>query len=245
MIKTTIGLFAIVLCFACKQKTETASTITVANSTSTITITAPKVFENLLGSFVGIFGDNKITMLITKAMGDSIAGRTVVGGNDRPFAGTIAFANGVYNIIANEPGNDKNDGSFNFTVKEANPKIVEGTWVPYNKSSKARNYVLQKKAFEYKIDVGMYPESSQRILKEEDVSNYSKGELELMRNAIFARHGYCFKKKELRQAFEKEEWYVPNTVNVVDELTAIEKKNITLIKRYEQYATEYGDDFGR
>ena len=29
------------------------------------------------------------------------------------------------------------------------------------------------------------------------------------------------------------------------QLTDIEKKNIALIKRYEKYADDYGDDFGR
>ena len=66
-----------------------------------------------------------------------------------------------------------------------------------------------------------------------------------MRNEIFARHGYCFAKKEFRQQFENEEWYVPNTVDIKGFLTEIEKKNIALIKRYEQYAEEYGDEYGR
>ncbi len=245
MIKNIIILLAIVFCFACKQKNEASKEPIVNENKSSTTVTAPQIFENILGSFVGIFGDNKITMLITKAMGDSVAGRTIVGGNDRPFAGTIALNNGVYTILASEPGGQKYDGSFNFKIKETNPKIVEGTWTAFDKKLGIKNYVLEKKTFEYKLNVGMFPEASQKILKDEDVSNLLKSELELMRNAIFARHGYCFKKKELRQAFEKEEWYVPNTVNVVDELTAIEKKNIALIKRYEQYATENGDDFGR
>src|SRR5690349_19439231 len=37
----------------------------------------------ILGSFVGPFGDNKITLLITKTDGASISGRSIVGGNDR------------------------------------------------------------------------------------------------------------------------------------------------------------------
>jgi hypothetical protein len=66
-----------------------------------------------------------------------------------------------------------------------------------------------------------------------------------MRNEIFARHGYCFAKKNLRQQFENEDWYVPNTVDIKGFLTEVEKKNIALIKRYEKYAEEYGDEYGR
>jgi hypothetical protein len=72
-----------------------------------------------------------------------------------------------------------------------------------------------------------------------------KEDLEFMRNEIFARHGYCFAKKDLRQMFENEDWYVPNTVDIRGFLTDTEKKNIALIKRYEKYADEYGDEYGR
>ena len=93
--------------------------------------------------------------------------------------------------------------------------------------------------------VGEYPEASQRLLKPADVENMMKEDLQFMRNEIFARHGFCFNKKELRQMFEMEDWYVPNTVDIRGLLTAIEKKNIDLIKRYEKYAEEYGDEYGR
>jgi len=67
----------------------------------------------------------------------------------------------------------------------------------------------------------------------------------MMRQEIFARHGYCFSKKEFRQRFENEDWYVPDTTDIRGRLTDIEKKNIALIKRYEKYAEEYGDEYGR
>ena len=70
-------------------------------------------------------------------------------------------------------------------------------------------------------------------------------DLEYMRNEIFARHGYSFSKKQLRQQFEWRDWYVPNTADIKGFLTDIEKKNIALIKRYEKYAEEYGDEYGR
>ena len=93
--------------------------------------------------------------------------------------------------------------------------------------------------------MGSWPESSQRLLKATDLENLMKEDLEFMRNEIFARHGYCFNKKHLRQQFEMEDWYVPNTVDIKGFLTDIEKKNIEMIKRYEKYAEEYGDEYGR
>jgi hypothetical protein len=206
---------------------------------------AVNLMEKLLGSFVGAFGDNKITLLIIKAKGDSIEGRSIVGGNDRPFLGTLIKKDGGYDIIAREPGDDKYDGVFSFRIPEDNPDMVIGSWKPNDAKMAAKNYTLQRKKFEYKTDVGSYPESSQRLLEPEDVENLTKKELEFMRNEIFARHGFCFKRKHLRQEFEMQDWYVPNTVDIKGFLTDIEKKNIEMIKRYEKYADEYGDEYGR
>jgi YARHG domain len=206
---------------------------------------SPGPLEKLLGSFVGPFGTNKITMLITKVSGDSVAGRTIVGGNDRPFRGTFRQEGDAYIFNAKEPGDHKDDGEFNFSINETSTETLRGSWKPNAKGKPAKEYELQKKAFAYRTDVGDYPQASQRLLKPKDVENEMKEDLEFMRNEIFARHGYCFSKKNLRQQFEMKDWYVPNTVNIKGFLTDIEKKNIELIKRYEKYAEEYGDEYGR
>lgn len=227
---------------AAKQNDTTASP--VANVTS-----APSPVEadtqKILGSYVGPFGDNKITMLITKVSGDRVSGRTIVGGNDRPFDGTITAENASYTVDAKEPGDHRHDGVFSFTVAKNDPTEVVGTWKANDAKLGEKAYNLERKQFEYKANVGNWPDASTRLLKAEDVENLLKGDLEFMRNEIFARHGYCFSKKHLRQQFENEDWYVPNTVDIKGYLTAIEKKNIALIQRYEKYADEYGDEYGR
>lgn len=206
---------------------------------------SPATSEEILGSYVGQFGDNKITLLVTKAVDGTISGRSIVGGNDRPFDGTYNLENGVYTVIGKEPGDHKDDGVFQFKVAQAKIGELTGTWKPNDAKRPEKAYTLQRKKFEYRADVGNWPQASQRLLKTSDVENLIKEELEKMRNEIFARHGYCFAKKELRKQFENESWYVPNTVNIKGYLTEIEKKNIELIKRYEKYADEYGDEYGR
>ena len=203
------------------------------------------VLTKMLGSFVGAFGDNKITLLITKADKGIIEGRSIVAGNDRPFSGTLSEDDGVYSITAKEPGDNADDGTFEFRIKSAEPNVVEGTWQPFDKNRNGKEYRLTRKEFAYRTDVGNYPEASQRELKEDDVENMMKTDLETMRNEIYARHGYCFKKKEMRSMFEYQDWYIPNSTDIRAQLTPIEKKNIELIKRYEKYADDYGDDFGR
>jgi len=205
--------------------------------------------ENIIGSYVGIFGqkgnDNKITLLISRIDKNKIEGRTIVGGNNRPFNGTIVTEGDNFQVNAKEPGDDKYDGEFNFNINKFNTDELRGDWTPFKNTTSAKIYTLHKKQFRYDPNVGDYPMASNRLLKTEDVENRTKTDLSYMRNEIFARHGYCFKKKDMRNMFELQDWYVPNTVDIKNYLTEIEKKNIILIKRYEEYADEYSDDYGR
>jgi hypothetical protein len=228
-------LLLLCLFTACKDNNK--------NAASANDLTAA-FLSKILGSFVGEFGENKITLLITKAEKGIVEGRTVVGGNDRPFTGTLEEKDGIYSVTAKEPGDDENDGTFAFKI-EPDLNILSGTWQPFDKNKKAKEYKLVRREFQYRTDVGAFPEASQRQLKPEDLENMTKSDLELMRNEIFARHGYCFKKKTMREEFEEEEWYIPNNTDIRAKLTPVEKKNIELIKRYEKYAEDYGDEFGR
>ncbi len=228
-----------------KESGENANAIILKTDSIVKPIVAATL--NILGSYVGSFGSNKITLLITKATTDSIVGRSIVGGNDRPFAGTVLKNGNSFIINAKEPGDDKDDGVFDFTIDTTNIEMLSGSWKP-NKATatvKEKSFNLERKAYKYVKDAGDYPQASQRLLTVADVENLVKEDLEFMRNEIFARHGYCFQKKNLRQQFEMQEWYVPNTIDIKNRLTDIEKKNIALIKKYEKYAMEYGDDFGR
>lgn len=93
-------------------------------------------------------------------------------------------------------------------------------------------------------DVNKYNPSVDELTKEQ-VANLKKGDLIILRNSIFARHGYTFKKQPLREFFERQSWYVPVNADVNNELTAKEKKNLELLQRYEKNAKEYYEAFGR
>lgn len=80
---------------------------------------------------------------------------------------------------------------------------------------------------------GKYPEASERILTSRDLITMSKYELKIMRNEIFARHGYIFKTDEMKSYFNSQSWYEPMYDNVDIMLNSIEKRNIILIKEYE------------
>ena len=76
-----------------------------------------------------------------------------------------------------------------------------------------------------------WPVTQQRVLTEKDLEGYSKEQLRIMRNEIFARHGYIFKTYKMRNYFNGQYWYKPDTATVV--LSEIEIKNVELMKSME------------
>lgn len=87
--------------------------------------------------------------------------------------------------------------------------------------------------------------ASNTKLKSEDIENMHRGDLEIIRNSIYARHGYSFANRKMRFVFDKVDWYMPISIDVRNDLTKLEKENIELIKRYEKHAEAYYDSFGR
>ncbi|WP_343560017.1 YARHG domain-containing protein [Sphingobacterium sp.] len=87
--------------------------------------------------------------------------------------------------------------------------------------------------------------ASKQKLLEKDLKNLKKLDLEIIRNTIFARHGYAFTKPSIRQFFDPVDWYVPVSKDVSADLSPLEKDNIALLTRFEKYATDNYDTFGR
>lgn len=87
--------------------------------------------------------------------------------------------------------------------------------------------------------------ASSELLSKTDLENLKKGDLLIIRNTIYARHGYSFKKRPIRIFFDAQPWYIPLHTDVKSEITEIEKKNIELLLKYEKNAKEYYDSFGR
>lgn len=198
------------------------------------------------GYWVGAFGKNKINIALAGISNDQAIGYTVCAGNYRPIEGKVSVqGDSIYTFQMKEPGTDQYDGEFNFSIN-TNKGLMEGSWAPFKKgAASAKKFVLTKKTFEYNTDVGMYPQASSELLGEADVENMLEEELEVMRNEIYARHGYSFKDKEMRARFDSTSWYMPMGVDIREQLTDIEVQNIDLIYRYEEYYAENYDSYGR
>ncbi|MEX1132329.1 MAG: YARHG domain-containing protein, partial [Flavobacteriales bacterium] len=80
---------------------------------------------------------------------------------------------------------------------------------------------------------GTYPQASSRELTATEVQTMTLADLRIMRNEIFARHGYIFKDAALSAHFSAQPWYKPMFDNVNHLLTPTERANISLIKQFE------------
>ena len=81
---------------------------------------------------------------------------------------------------------------------------------------------------------GLFPYTSERLLEPNDLIKLKLNGLQLMRNEIYARHGYIFQSKEVADYFAKESWYTPKLNDISSQLSRIETQNIALISRFEK-----------
>jgi hypothetical protein len=129
-------------------------------------------------------------------------------------------------------------------------KLEQGRFVDFNKTKTVKSHDEDAGDFDAdayimsSYNANAYNASTDVLLKEQ-VANMKKPDILVLRNSIFARHGYAFKKEALRMYFSQQDWYIPISTDVTAELTPIEKKNVELLKRYEKNAKEYYDTFGR
>ena len=183
---------------------------------------------------------------------------------------------GKLSVTAREPGDDKYDGIFTLHMYPNSKNLPGKWEAYNRKLDVAkRTFNLEKRVFQYDPNLEMPKEgienislynghpqneeqgefltedaikfnASKTLLRKEDVENMHKGDLEVIRNAIYARHGYSFKNRRMRYLFDRSvDWYMPVSTNVSQQFTALERKNIDLLKRYEQHAASYYDSFGR
>jgi hypothetical protein len=87
--------------------------------------------------------------------------------------------------------------------------------------------------------------ASKQKLTEKDLKNLRKLDMEIIKNSVFARHGYSFKKATYRNFFEQTDWYIPVSDNVDNDLSPLEKENVALLNRFIKYAEDKYDSFGR
>lgn len=74
---------------------------------------------------------------------------------------------------------------------------------------------------------------STRLATPADIEGMSRADIRIMRNAIFAMHGYKFRDKQLAELFSNYSWYKPMYSDVTSRLNKIEQQNIAFLKKHE------------
>lgn len=105
--------------------------------------------------------------------------------------------------------------------------VILGTFLPDDQPDTKTEMVSN--------DGGYYHITSSRLLTEEDIKGFSKSDLKIMRNEIFARHGYIFRDPMLQEYFSQMPWYTPQQADISQiALSIVEQNNVLFIQRYEQ-----------
>ena len=195
--------------------------------------------NQLIGEWTGQFGQKQIHVVIESIDNSTANGYNILNGKRRPISGTVIKSDNSFTCELREPGDDKWDGIFNLSISGGK---AEGTWKSYN-GKVIRAFILKKAILgishpaEYSNSgsfPGSFPMGSERQLTFNDISGLSKSNLRLLRNEIYARHGYIFNSKDLKDYFSSQNWYQARYGDVSSMLSNIELKNIELIKSVER-----------
>ena len=119
----------------------------------------------------------------------------------------------------------EDNSSSQYTYKNSNPTIGES-------HVNSLGDVYYKNHNEYNNLQGyIVPQSNQRYLTEDELKNYDKYTLDLIRNEIYARYGYAFKEEPFKSYFSNKNWYVKDESfkGADSELNNYELKNIKLL----------------
>lgn len=147
--------------------------------------------------------------------------------------GTYETDNYMYHIDVETSGTLQKENVVSVTVQglptateapteTAQPTPAAPTPAPSPEAAESNFYIL--------------PQSNQRLLTSVDIQDFTKQDIMLARNEIFARHGRKFNDEDIRTYFESQSWY-NGTIEPGDFSTSvfssIEQKNVDFLKQYE------------
>ncbi len=79
-----------------------------------------------------------------------------------------------------------------------------------------------------------YDYLSTRYINYDDISEYDRGQIRVLKNSIYARHGRIFKDPALREYFEQQSWYQGTRKEIpAKEFNKYENANIAFLLKYE------------
>jgi hypothetical protein len=103
----------------------------------------------------------------------------------------------------------------------------EDGWGRYRKKSFWRGIV-------HNNDQTRFAFTSKMLINRAMLEYFDKPMLRIMRNEIYARHGYNFASADLKNYFSKQKWYKPVKSNSEVKLSEVEQYNVDIIKMMEK-----------
>lgn len=85
----------------------------------------------------------------------------------------------------------------------------------------------------FDVTIGSIHFDLNALIEEERLCHLNREELSILRNAVFAKHGYIFRTAKFKEIFSSYGWYRPAHDDVSGMLTWIDLKNIEMIRTYE------------
>ncbi len=100
-------------------------------------------YDTLEGMYSGKFGDNEIRLVLTYVSDAHVTGYNLLKGLQRNISGSVAIKDNLVYFLASEPGDNKYDGSFEFTIDTTNFSL-KGRWIANDEKIKSKEFKLTK-----------------------------------------------------------------------------------------------------
>lgn len=137
------------------------------------------------------------------------------------------------NVLEDEGGTQSIMNLLNDSILEIrNEKVMYNAGGEETVLNKNYSYYFVNQQCFYSIEKNesvngrLYPESSIRVIDLCELKKMDIESLVIMRNEIFADHGYIFKTEKWNKYFTNQDWCTPRFEDVANKLTIIEKINI-------------------
>ncbi len=124
-----------------------------------------------------------------------------------------------------------NDDNYGFNLYTTNTDDGEFEYEP------AKLWV--KLTIDQEKNQGRWPLLKGDIVMEKNAMYYTKKQIRIMRNEIYARHGYKFASADITAHFSKMSWYHPVDDNSKVHLSDVETLNVSILKNMEALSAGY------
>ncbi len=143
-----LAMVIILICFSCSGETEkkpTPKNPMQGVAADTLRHYSSFNFDTLKGVYIGKFGKDDIRLVLTYVSDAHLAGYNLLKGLQRNLSGSVKFSDSGIEMIANEPGDDKYDGRFEF-ILDTITYTIKGKWIANDPAITPKNFILNKLA---------------------------------------------------------------------------------------------------